>query len=59
VVNLPPIRGTLLVGMGLNEFSMSATSIPVIKNHIIKQQVQAKEFSKVMERDNSIEIRTI
>lgn len=48
----------LLLGMGLNDFSMSATSIPYIKNIIINNSIaRAKEIcSKVMEMDNSTNI---
>ncbi len=55
-----PLATLLLVGMGLHEFSMSASSIPSIKNNILKiSHAQAKEVcQKVMDMDNSNEIKT-
>ncbi|MBB6110596.1 phosphotransferase system, enzyme I, PtsI [Mucilaginibacter lappiensis] len=44
----------LLLGMGLTEFSMSATAIPEIKNIIINSLLVAKEIhQRVMEMDSS------
>lgn len=53
-----PLATLLLLGMGLTEFSMSAASIPSIKNVIItNSQMKAKEVcQKVMEMDSSEEI---
>ncbi len=50
-----PLATLLLLGMGLDEFSMGATSIPAIKNIIIRNSMsEAREiFNKVMEMDNS------
>ena len=50
-----PLATLLLLGMGLDEFSMSAVSIPTIKNIIINNShLKAKEvYQKVMEMDNS------
>ncbi len=50
-----PQATLLLLGMGLKEFSMSAASIPSIKNVIINNSyVKAKEVcEKVMSMDNS------
>ena len=50
-----PQATLLLIGMGLKEFSMNATSIPSIKNVIINTSyAKAKEVSeKVMAMDNS------
>jgi phosphotransferase system enzyme I (PtsI) len=50
-----PLATLLLIGMGLHEFSMSAVSVPSIKNIIINNnQSYAKEiFTRVMEMDNS------
>lgn len=55
-----PMATLLLLGMGLTEFSMSATSIPFIKNIIINNSIsKAKEvLKKVMEMDNSSDIKT-
>ena len=49
-----PFAALLLLGMGLDEFSMSARSIPAIKNILIKNSVsKAREvFKTVMEMDN-------
>jgi phosphotransferase system enzyme I (PtsI) len=54
-----PIATRLLLGMGLAEFSMSATSIPAIKNSIVNSShSEAKEIcQKVMEMDNSKDIK--
>jgi phosphotransferase system enzyme I (PtsI) len=45
----------LLAGMGLKEFSMSAASIPAIKNILINNSyAKAKEvYEKVMSMDNA------
>ena len=55
-----PMATLLLLGMGLEEFSMSAASIPSIKNIIINNSMEkAKEVcSKVMEMDSSKSIIT-
>jgi phosphotransferase system enzyme I (PtsI) len=55
-----PMATLLLLGMGLKEFSMSAASIPFIKNSIHNNSMsKAKEvFKKVMEMDNSKDIIT-
>jgi phosphotransferase system enzyme I (PtsI) len=54
-----PLATLLLAGMGLEEFSMSAASIPFIKNIIINSNLStAKDiYQKVMEMDNSQDIR--
>jgi len=54
-----PLATLLLIGMGLNEFSMSGASIPAIKNQIITySHEQAKEVcEKVMTMDNSKDIK--
>ncbi|MBS1521836.1 MAG: phosphoenolpyruvate--protein phosphotransferase [Bacteroidetes bacterium] len=48
----------LLIGMGLTEFSMSASSIPVVKNKIIKASLTEarKVYEAVMQMDNSKDI---
>ncbi|MES1159971.1 MAG: phosphoenolpyruvate--protein phosphotransferase, partial [Bacteroidota bacterium] len=53
-----PLATLLLLGMGLREFSMSAPSIPYIKNIINHNSiVKAKEVTKkVMEMNNSKDI---
>jgi phosphotransferase system enzyme I (PtsI) len=45
----------LLLGMGLNEFSMSASAIPHIKNIIINNSISTAKrvYKEVMEMDNS------
>jgi phosphotransferase system enzyme I (PtsI) len=50
-----PIATLLLLGMGLNDLSMSAAAIPLIKNIIINNSMaKAKEIQKnVMEMDSS------
>ncbi|MBI1769557.1 MAG: phosphoenolpyruvate--protein phosphotransferase [Bacteroidetes bacterium] len=50
-----PMATRLLLGMGLTEFSMSATSIPSIKNLIVNNSYEeAREVcGKVMAMDNS------
>lgn len=50
-----PLATLLLVGMGLDEFSMNAASIPVIKNIIIHGSRAAAEevFKAVMAMDHS------
>ncbi|HTI10949.1 MAG TPA: phosphoenolpyruvate--protein phosphotransferase [Puia sp.] len=55
-----PLATLLLLGMGLREFSMSAPSIPFIKNIINHNSiVKAKEVcKKVMEMNNSKDIIT-
>jgi phosphotransferase system enzyme I (PtsI) len=55
-----PLATLLLLGMGLTEFSMSAASIPFIKNIINNSSLStAKEVvNKVMEMDNSKDILT-
>lgn len=53
-----PLATLLLLGMGLEEFSMGAASIPVIKNIIIKSQLSkaGEVYDKVKEMDSSDEI---
>jgi len=53
-----PRATLLLLGMGLKEFSMSALSIPVIKNKIIKTNLAdaQKTHQEVMQMDNSKDI---
>jgi phosphotransferase system enzyme I (PtsI) len=55
-----PKATLLLLGMGLTEFSMSAASIPQIKNIIINNSLEtAKQVhQRVMEMDNSQAITT-
>jgi len=55
-----PLATLLLLGMGLREFSMSAPSIPFIKNIINHNSIiKAKEvYKKVMEMNNSKDIIT-
>jgi phosphotransferase system enzyme I (PtsI) len=50
-----PLAILLLLGMGLDEFSMGAASIPIVKNIIIKNSIaKAREVCrKVMVMDNS------
>jgi phosphotransferase system enzyme I (PtsI) len=50
-----PLATLLLLGMGLDEFSMNAASIPVIKEIIINNSRLAAEeiFEKVMKMDDS------
>jgi phosphoenolpyruvate-protein phosphotransferase (PTS system enzyme I) len=50
-----PLAALLLLGMGLDEFSMGAASIPYIKNIIISNSMtKAREiYGRVMEMDNS------
>ncbi len=50
-----PVATLLLLGMGLNEFSMSAGSIPLVKNVIINNSMETatQVCKKVMEMDNS------
>jgi phosphotransferase system enzyme I (PtsI) len=50
-----PLATTLLLGMGLQEFSMSASCIPAIKNVIIKNSYESASAicEKVMTMDNS------
>ncbi len=53
-----PLAALLLLGMGLDEFSMSAAAIPAIKNIIINHsEADAKQVcQKVMAMDSSDEI---
>jgi phosphotransferase system enzyme I (PtsI) len=53
-----PLATLLLLGMGLKDFSMSATSIPTIKNIIINNsESMAKQvYQKVMEMNSSEDI---
>lgn len=53
-----PAATLLLMGMGLREFSMSASSIPNIKNIIVNHSMeQAREiYVKVMDMDDSTKI---
>lgn len=53
-----PLAALLLLGMGLEEFSMSASSIPTIKNTIINHsEADAKQvYRAVMTMDSSDEI---
>ncbi|HEY4326678.1 MAG TPA: phosphoenolpyruvate--protein phosphotransferase [Mucilaginibacter sp.] len=55
-----PLATLVLIGMGLEEFSMSATAIPVIKNIIINStEIFAKQVcSSVLEMDSSENIIT-
>jgi len=55
-----PMATLLLMGMGLTEFSMSASAIPAIKNIIINTDLnKAKEISNhVMTLDGSKAIIT-
>jgi phosphotransferase system enzyme I (PtsI) len=54
-----PLATLLLMGMGLEDFSMSAASIPAIKNIIINNSIaKATEiYKKVMEMNNSEDIK--
>jgi phosphoenolpyruvate-protein phosphotransferase (PTS system enzyme I) len=54
-----PLATLLLLGMGLEEFSMGAASIPYIKNIIIRNSLsKARDVcSNVMEMDNSDSIK--
>jgi phosphoenolpyruvate-protein phosphotransferase (PTS system enzyme I) len=53
-----PLATLMLVGMGLDEFSMNAPSIPVIKNIILQNSGErAKEiWEKVAEMNRSVDI---
>jgi phosphotransferase system enzyme I (PtsI) len=53
-----PLATLLLLGMGLDEFSMGAASIPAIKNIIIRNSMSdAREVCrKVMKMENSVTI---
>jgi phosphotransferase system enzyme I (PtsI) len=55
-----PLATLLLMGMGLKDFSMSASSIPAIKQIIINNNLsKAKEiYNTVMMMDNSADILT-
>src|ERR1700749_2971973 len=55
-----PTATLLLMGMGLKDFSMSASSIPAIKQIIINNNLsKAKEiYNTVMAMDNSADILT-
>ncbi|MDB5135487.1 MAG: ptsP [Mucilaginibacter sp.] len=51
-----PAATLLLLGMGLNEFSMSAASIPIVKNIIINNSItKAKEIYKNVKEMHSSE----
>jgi phosphotransferase system enzyme I (PtsI) len=54
-----PLATLLLAGMGLDEFSMNAASVPVIKNIIIHNSRTKAEavFKAVSEMDNSQDIK--
>jgi phosphotransferase system enzyme I (PtsI) len=54
-----PLATLLLLGMGLDEFSMSAPSVPYIKNIIINNKMSfAKEvYKNVMQMDNAQSIK--
>lgn len=53
-----PLATLLLMGMGLEEFSMSAASIPAVKKIVLSNNMEkAKEIcSRVMQMDSSAEI---
>ncbi len=53
-----PIATLLLLGMGLNDFSMSAASIPAIKNIIIGHSMEESKgiYKNVMAMDASEQI---
>ena len=53
-----PLATLLLLGMGLTDFSMSATAIPIIKNIVINSElINAKHiYNKVMAMDSSADI---
>lgn len=53
-----PLATPLLLGMGLTRFSMGAGSIPVIKNVIIQQSMEAAKeiYRKIMEMDQPEDI---
>jgi phosphotransferase system enzyme I (PtsI) len=53
-----PLATLLLMGMGLEEFSMSAASIPAVKKIVLSSSMEkAKEIcSRVMQMDSSAEI---
>jgi phosphotransferase system enzyme I (PtsI) len=55
-----PLATLLLLGMGLNEFSMSAASIPTIKNIMVNASLASAQqvCKKVMEMDDSQSIVT-
>ena len=54
-----PMATLLLAGMGLEEFSMSAVSIPLVKSIITSNSISTarKIYEKVMEMDNSRDIK--
>ncbi|HEX3027296.1 MAG TPA: putative PEP-binding protein, partial [Clostridia bacterium] len=54
-----PRATVLLLGMGLDEFSMSASSIPYVKNIILKHSKQEaqKILQAVMKLDSSSQIK--
>lgn len=54
-----PLATLLLLGMGLDELSMGAASIPYVKNIIIRNTLtKAREVcSNVMDMDNSVSIK--
>ena len=53
-----PLATLLLLGMGLDDFSMSAAAIPVIKDIIINHSITAAKeiYDNIMQMDNSQEI---
>jgi phosphoenolpyruvate-protein phosphotransferase (PTS system enzyme I) len=53
-----PLATLMLVGMGLDEFSMSASSIPVIKNIILQNSGERARaiWEKVAEMNRSVDI---
>ncbi len=55
-----PLATLLLLGMGLKEFSMSASAIPAIKNIIISHSLSSAQevCKKIMEMDSSSTIIT-
>jgi len=54
-----PMATLLLAGMGLEEFSMSAVSIPLVKSIITSNSISTARiiYEKVMEMDNSRDIK--
>ncbi|MDB5061304.1 MAG: ptsP, partial [Mucilaginibacter sp.] len=53
-----PIATLLLLGMGLNDFSMNAASIPTIKNIIVNNSITKARniYKNVMEMNSSEKI---
>jgi phosphotransferase system enzyme I (PtsI) len=53
-----PLATLMLVGMGLDEFSMNAPSIPVIKNIILQNSGERARaiWEKVAEMNRSVDI---